>query len=303
MPSDAKLTRALENAVEDLFEEDSDNVRPKAVRASASERLGLEVDWFANTEEWKARSKKIVQTKYEQLVKIAEDVDRNTVKRKTVDSTEAVASTRPTKKRTTETDLSKCESEATMQPASETEGPSRASEGSTFPASGSEATENNALGQYIDDGDLSSPIDEPPSKQRRKKKDASVSTESKKKSSGVKSKKGPASTTSAPDAELKELQNQLVQCGVRKVWQFHLKQFETHKQKIAELKRMLREVGMEGRFSKEKAKQIKETRELQADIEAIQEGEGRWGKKERDTRRSTGPAQTRVIDFDDEESD
>jgi hypothetical protein len=40
---------------------------------------------------------------------------------------------------------------------------------------------------------------------------------------------------------------------------------------------MLSEVGMTGRYSIDKANQIKEARELAADIEAVQEGDQRWG--------------------------
>lgn len=40
---------------------------------------------------------------------------------------------------------------------------------------------------------------------------------------------------------------------------------------------MLTDAGMTGRFSVEKASQIKEARELAADIEAVQEGAERWG--------------------------
>ena len=41
---------------------------------------------------------------------------------------------------------------------------------------------------------------------------------------------------------------------------------------------MLEEAGMTGRYSNEKAAQLKEARELAADIEAVQEGNERWGK-------------------------
>jgi len=46
---------------------------------------------------------------------------------------------------------------------------------------------------------------------------------------------------------------------------------------------MLSDVGMTGRYSNEKAAQIKEARELAADIEAVQEGNERWGKGEGDS--------------------
>lgn len=40
---------------------------------------------------------------------------------------------------------------------------------------------------------------------------------------------------------------------------------------------MLSDAGMTGRYSIEKASQIKEERELKADIEAVKEGAERWG--------------------------
>lgn len=40
---------------------------------------------------------------------------------------------------------------------------------------------------------------------------------------------------------------------------------------------MLEDVGMTGRYSQEKATQIKEARELAADIEAVKEGNEKWG--------------------------
>jgi len=43
---------------------------------------------------------------------------------------------------------------------------------------------------------------------------------------------------------------------------------------------MLAGAGMTGRYSVEKANQIKEARELAADIEAVQEGAERWGAEE-----------------------
>ena len=42
---------------------------------------------------------------------------------------------------------------------------------------------------------------------------------------------------------------------------------------------MLADAGMSGRYSIEKASQIKEQRELKADIEAVQQGAERWGKQ------------------------
>ena len=61
------------------------------------------------------------------------------------------------------------------------------------------------------------------------------------------------------------------------MWHRELKDCDTAKTKVRHLKAMLADAGMTGRYSIEKAKQIRETRELQADLVAVQEGAKRWG--------------------------
>lgn len=122
--------------------------------------------------------------------------------------------------------------------------------------------------------ELSSVIDEPqPSRKSSKSKNGSVS-----KSSTSKSKPKAAAESDPKAEEIKRLQGWLVKCGIRKVWGKELKPFTTQNAKISHLKSMLSDAGMTGRFSNEKAAQIKEARELAADIEAVQEGNERWGK-------------------------
>lgn len=124
--------------------------------------------------------------------------------------------------------------------------------------------------------ELSSVIDEPqPSRKSSKSKNGATSKSSK---STSKSKaKGPAE--SDPKAEeIKRLQGWLVKCGIRKVWGKELKPFDTQNAKISHLKSMLSDAGMNGRYSNEKAAQIKEARELAADLEAVREGNEMWGK-------------------------
>ncbi len=70
----------------------------------------------------------------------------------------------------------------------------------------------------------------------------------------------------------------VVKCGIRKVWGAYLATFESPKAKTHHLKEMLAEAGMRGRFSEQKAAQIKEERELQADLEAVLEGAKQWGR-------------------------
>lgn len=114
--------------------------------------------------------------------------------------------------------------------------------------------------------------EEPKPKKKRKTK------ESEAKPKKPKASKPKASAEDDPDqAEIKRLQQWLVRCGIRKAWGIYLKPYETPKAKIKHLKEMLAEIGMTGRYSQEKAREIKEARELAADIEAVQEGEQRWG--------------------------
>ena len=153
----------------------------------------------------------------------------------------------------------------------------------------------------LNDSDLSSLIDEPPKRQRKKKEPSKPTDPS---SKPGKPPKTPTTSTPYPqDTQLKTHQTHLLECGVRKIWGMHLKKFGTHKEKVSELKRMLREVGIEGRFSREKARQIKEERELKADLEAVKEGEAKWGKGEEDGERKRRVNARRVAEFDDEESD
>ena len=131
------------------------------------------------------------------------------------------------------------------------------------------------------ESEMSVLIDEEPKKRGRRGKGSSGATA--KSSKNTKPKKGRATKAkdadiSPDEAEIKRLQSWLVKCGIRKLWGKELKPFETNKAKIRHLKGMLENAGMTGRYSQEKANQIKEARELAADIEAVQEGAERWGK-------------------------
>lgn len=160
------------------------------------------------------------------------------------------------------------------------------------------------------DSELSVLIDEDP--RPTKKKNGSAPAEKKgRKPSAQKAK--PEADLDPDQAEIKRLQGWLVKCGIRKLWGKELKPYESSKAKIKHLKEMLSDVGMSGRYSVEKANQIKEQRELRADIEAVQEGAERWGKNpdEVDSDGRTKPKRklvrgAQVLDFlssDGEETD
>ncbi|KAK1541296.1 transcriptional regulator [Colletotrichum paranaense] len=130
--------------------------------------------------------------------------------------------------------------------------------------------------------ELSDVIDEPP-KPKRKKKEAGAGPKTKAKA--TKQKKAQAASENPDDAEIKKLQSHLVKCGIRKIWGFELKQYgDDTKAKIRHLRGMLKDIGMDGRFSEAKAKEIKERRELEADLEAVQEMNANWGAEGRSSR-------------------
>lgn len=162
------------------------------------------------------------------------------------------------------------------------------------------------------DSELSDVIDEPPNKKRQK----SANTESKPKAKAPKAK-SPATAAvknlSPDEAEIKRLQGWLLKCGIRKLWHKELASCDTSKAKINHLKDMLKETGMDGRYSVEKASAIKEQRELAADLEAVKEGARKWGHgsdEEEENVKDSGArpkrkaaAASRFVDFGDSGED
>ncbi|KAG9011904.1 hypothetical protein FRB94_007340 [Tulasnella sp. JGI-2019a] len=73
------------------------------------------------------------------------------------------------------------------------------------------------------------------------------------------------------EAEIKRLKSFVVACGVRKKWAKEFEGMPSSNQQIAHLKRILTELGMTGRLSLEKAKDIREKRELAKEIEDVKE--------------------------------
>ncbi|KAJ4024316.1 hypothetical protein NW752_002884 [Fusarium irregulare] len=127
-----------------------------------------------------------------------------------------------------------------------------------------------------DESELSDVLDEPP-KPKRKKKEKKEGASKPAKAPKTAAKK--SSVSDDPNTEeIKRLQGYLVKCGVRKLWHNELKQYgDDAKAKIRHLKKMLSDVGMDGRFSEAKAREIKERRELLAEVEAAQAMSSMWG--------------------------
>ncbi|KAI9787614.1 MAG: hypothetical protein M1839_000145 [Geoglossum umbratile] len=127
------------------------------------------------------------------------------------------------------------------------------------------------------ESEMSVVIDEIP-KTRRGKRPSDTTSSKKTKPSKPKASPVVPKSSGTPETEIKRLQSWLLKCGIRKVWSRELAPHSTPKSKISHLKQMLKDVGMEGRFSAEKARQIKEERELKAELEAVQDGARRWGE-------------------------
>ncbi|KAK3349012.1 hypothetical protein B0T25DRAFT_591549 [Lasiosphaeria hispida] len=162
-------------------------------------------------------------------------------------------------------------------------------------------------------GKAASPVPKPAAEDGEESDESVVYDETlkrKRKSQGVpaKTSKPKAAAKAAPelssdDALIKQIQSQLVKCGVRKIWGVELKKYgDDKKARIRHLKNMLTEIGMTGRFSEARAREIKEQRELLADLDAVKEGEKSWGLSRGRSARRRG-AKSFKESTDEEEDD
>lgn len=149
----------------------------------------------------------------------------------------------------------------------------------------------NGAKEQASESEMSVLLDEDPKPKKKARKASSEKPKSKKKESS-KSAKAPQQQSSDADAEeMKRLQGWLIKCGIRKMWYKELAPYDSAKAKIGHLKEMLAEAGMTGRYSQEKATQIRDARELKADLDAVQAGNKQWGKAESDEDTSGRPNQ------------
>lgn len=150
-----------------------------------------------------------------------------------------------------------------------------------------EPPENLEVKVMESESDMSVVVDEEPAKRESKKCKAPYSESQAKakarsktfKKTKTKTGKSRPSPTRDGDggegdlpaqSEIKLLQSRLSKCGVRKMWHKELSPHATPQAKIGHLRGLLKDVGMTGRFSAEKAKRIKARRELQAEVDDLQ---------------------------------
>ncbi|KAL4996356.1 hypothetical protein BDV10DRAFT_111437 [Aspergillus recurvatus] len=315
-PSDKELERALRETVAKIFRTGKmEELTVKRVRLAAEKTLQLEEGFFKSNGDWKARSDKIikdevgvqdakVQNAAAQNPDDANDGEDETAKTPTSKptkrvKTKAFSASHKRRKTSTESDVnSEVDDEDTENVATTETKPKAA--GNAEPGlseekavDDSDASNGNtkALKQRAEaagdsESEMSVVLDEEPEPKRQRQKKSTGATSARGK------KKAP---TKAKDvdvdpnqAEIKRLQGWLIKCGIRKMWARELAPYETPKAKIKHLKDMLKDVGMEGRYSLEKARQIKEERELREDLEMVQEGAKRWGKDAADDDSDSG---------------
>ena len=140
-----------------------------------------------------------------------------------------------------------------------------------------EKHEGNAAPDHAkSESEMSEVMDEDPKPKPRKRRSAPGEGKTKTVAKPKEKKSKPQDTN--PDGEeIKRLQGWLVKCGIRKMWYRELAPYDNPKAKIRHLKEMLADAGMIGRYSAEKATQIREARELKSELEAVQAGAKQWG--------------------------
>ncbi|KAI9376264.1 hypothetical protein BJX61DRAFT_538962 [Aspergillus egyptiacus] len=294
-PSDEELEKALRHVVANIYKTgNTEELTVKRVRLAAEKALQLEEGFFKTNGDWKARSDQIIKDEVEvqDTAAAADGADSDSAnnasdtaattkrqkpspsstrrkRRKTSDGSDAVdEGTEEPKKSARRQSRAPAEKKATREPSGEVIDDSDADEPN--PPEQKVETDDNS------ESEMSVVLDEEPQPKRQRQKSAGTTSAKAKKKAPAKAKDRDAD----PDqAEIKRLQGWLIKCGIRKMWSRELAPYDTPKAKIRHLKDMLKDAGMEGRYSLEKAKRIKEERELREDLEMVQEGAKRWGKE------------------------
>ncbi|KAL8695347.1 MAG: hypothetical protein Q9218_000106 [Villophora microphyllina] len=303
---DAQLEKALRQAVKHLYKSDPEQITVKKIRTNVEQDLELDPGFFKDDQLWNARSKEIIRSEAVQEAQsqpassqpapvlspsmVAEPSSNNN-KGGNRKKRPSMSNDGP-KKRQKNGKLDKASTnDSPNQPLR-----SPAAEAGSHPSKSSsplseldvktqdivaDTTHDGKPGEaaidHASESELSSLLDEDPKPKKRGRKASSEKPKSKRKE-GSKSAKVPQQPVNPDTEEVKRLQGWLVKCGIRKMWFRELAPYDTPKAKIRHLKDMLAEAGMTGRYSQEKATQIREERELKADLADVQAGDKHWGK-------------------------
>ncbi|KZT37917.1 hypothetical protein SISSUDRAFT_807248 [Sistotremastrum suecicum HHB10207 ss-3] len=315
------------------------DLTPKSVRALAEKEMSLEAGALlelktfvsniiqtvivsplpANEEpeEIKPRSKKAAKAK---STDVGSKGDKKKARRRSRDEVDSEADASASEDPPPAKKSRKSDEKPTETISTETALSVSASKEEDASGSGPHSTKPDAPDEgHADSGsELSVLIDEPPKKRKSKSKASSkkkperrTSTSSHTRDSGSEDSKKPKGAKSAKSKEpldkdeeqLKKLKSFVLACGVRKVWAKEFKDITSTRQQIAHVKRILADLGMNGRLSLNQAKQIKEQRELMKDLEAVQEYDrlrGSGGKGTRSAEMKETPKE-KVETSDEEE--
>ncbi|KYG41616.1 hypothetical protein M433DRAFT_53324, partial [Acidomyces richmondensis BFW] len=276
IPAEAEIEQCLRRVVQVALEND-EQITVNLARSRAEVELGLDAGFFKNNAAWKQRSKRVISLAAEEPTSPGDaKTDASTPKPVAKKGTKRKSSeSQPTKKRLKSAVAGGGKDRASYE-VGEDDAPNVTGKKKDNKHSRQSIGTATAGGKLAgDDGsDLSSVIDEPPKRKRKKSTSSDVKEKNNKAAKLAKAGKD----LSPDELEIKRLQSYLLKCGVRKVWSRELKKFSTNKEKISHLKTALKDVGMTGRFNAEKARQIRESRELAAELEAAQEFNKHWGQ-------------------------
>ncbi|KAK3720056.1 hypothetical protein LTR37_003879 [Vermiconidia calcicola] len=314
LPGDAEIESKIHEVARAATKSEEEGVTTNIVRSRVEEQLGLDAGFLKENVQWKAKSRDLISAAFEEPASPEQPKKKRApkaqagTKRKSDEAQGAKKRQKKSPSPIVESDNSEDENGAGSA-AEESDGfeayglvekpkarsksadecvlsdPPSEEDAAATKQNGKPATTTAAAED--DESDLSSVIDDPPPKKKRQKKKSSPpapKTKTQKPTASKPDKPKPAEKSkpelSPDEEEIKRLQSWLLKCGVRKLWHRELAPYDSPKEKIKHLKKMLDDVGMTGRYSAEKARQIKEVRELKAELEAAREFNEQWGQEE-----------------------
>ncbi|KAL8784158.1 MAG: hypothetical protein Q9213_004132 [Squamulea squamosa] len=314
--ADAEIEKALCDAVVNKYQSNPEQLTIKRIRTDVEQQLGLGNGFFKANTSWNTRSKDIIQLQVD-----AQEAQSQPPSSQPADPSPLKQQTpvghygNPLRGKKRSSGDSKCPEKRQKKDDPGRDNPgnghqisARGRRGRSMSCSLSSDTDGNkaetiagtvhaeeitngAAGQESE-SEMSVLLDDDPKPKKRARKTSSEKPKAKKRE-GLNPAKAPQQSSEPDTEEIKRLQGWLVKCGIRKMWFKELAPYDTPKAKIRHLKEMLTEAGMTGRFSQEKATQIREERELQADLDAVQAGNKQWGKAEPDE--DTGSRPRRML--------
>ncbi|KAK9377048.1 uncharacterized protein V1513DRAFT_164793 [Lipomyces chichibuensis] len=265
MPTDSEIEAVI---LETLRLADFDTATLKSIRRDVVAKLDLPEDFFANAD-WKKKSADIADRVLDELDN-DNDADASSRQRRPKGS-QNKDSSKPASKKVKKTEkrtaapedvegeialnIAEEEYNATPVPVSEEPAAERA-----------EVLEGDAS-EY---SDVHDDFPEPTSKKRKSSR--SLKIESKAPLKKTLSKKSKNNTTTKRDLDdpleqkIATLKSWVVKCGVRKRWTRELAPYKSKNDRILHLQKMLEGLGMTPRYSLEKAKKIRERREMEAEV-------------------------------------